>query len=129
MAMAMVAVVFLMGGETVGASRRGQYSVANAGWCITVGAIQCCKRECGRCDKETRGGKEAGGGITHTQAKNPTTVTRRCGGNSGLGALVFKKGKESSSRDSVCSGTRCHAQHRICVTGYHGSVSSNKESQ
>ena len=62
MAMAMVAVVFLMGGETVGASRRGQYSVANAGWCITVGAIQCCKRECGRCDKETRGGKEAGGG-------------------------------------------------------------------
>ena len=44
-----------------GASRCGQYSVANVSVGIAVGAIQCCQRECGTCDRHTRGGKEAGG--------------------------------------------------------------------
>ena len=57
------------------------------------------------------------GGITNREAKNPTTVTRRCGGNAGLGAPVFKTGKISSSCNGVCHSTRCHGQHTKCVTG------------
>ena len=48
------------------ASRRGQYNVANVCVGIAVGAIQCCQRECGKCDRKTRGGKEAGGDNPYT---------------------------------------------------------------
>ena len=57
------------------------------------------------------------GGITHREAKNPTTGTRRCGGNAGLGAPVLKTGMVFSSRNGVCHSTRCHGQHTKCVTG------------
>ena len=97
-----VTVVFLMGEETGGAN--------------TGGAIQCCERVCGRCNKNTRGGK-GGGGITNRQAKNPSTVTRRCGGNAGLGAPVLKTGTVFNIRNDVCHGTRCHGPHPKCVTG------------
>ena len=91
-----------MGGETVDATRSR--------------AIAGCERVCGRCNKNTRGGKGAGG-ITSREAKNPTTVTRRCGGNAGLVAPVLKTGMVFSSRNDVCHGTRCHGQHTKCVTG------------
>ena len=70
----MVAVVFLTGEKRVVQHSRGQYSVANVcvGDVIKIPAVV----------------KERGG-ITHREAKNPTTGTRRCGGNSGLGAPLF----------------------------------------
>ena len=98
----MVAVVFLMGGETGGATRRGQSSVAN----VCVGDV----------NKNIRGGKRAGG-LTHKEAKNPTTGTRRFGGSAGLGAPVLKTGMVFSSRNDVCHSTRCHGPHPKCVTG------------
>ena len=72
--MTMVAVVFPMGGKRLVHSQRGQYSVANAGWCITVGAIQCCQRECGSCDRKPAVVRKRGGGDTHKGAK-PTRGT------------------------------------------------------
>ena len=97
-----VTVVFLMGEETGGATRWGQSSVANVcvGDAIKIPAVV----------------KERGG-ITNRQAKNPSTVTRRCGGNAGLGAAVLKTGMVFNSRNDVCHGTRCHGPHPKCVTG------------
>ena len=92
-----------MGEETGGATRCGQSSVANVcvGDAIKIPAVV----------------KEAGGGITNRQAKNPSTVTRRCGGNAGLGAAVWKTGMAFNSRNDVCHGTRCHGPQSKCVTG------------
>ena len=73
----MVAVVFLMGEKRVVQQGRGQSHVANVcvGDVIKLPAVVTER-----------------GGLTHREAKNPTTGTRRCGENAGLGAPVLKTG-------------------------------------